>query len=265
MNQESTESRCLRYRKRILDISQQVSAAHVGSAFSCTEIVDCIYNRLMRRTDGAKSPDTFLMSKGHGCLIQYAILEELGVLSRQDLDLYCKPGGRLGAHPDYGVPGIEASTGSLGHGLAMAVGIALAERDQHTGGIVYVVLSDGELQEGSTWEAILLASSFKLVNLVVAVDNNNYQSLGKTSETHPSFYPLVPKFRAFGWEAEDVDGHDTERVYNTFISRTGLRPFVMCARTVKGKGVSFMQDSTIWHFRSPSPEEYKKALEELQS
>lgn len=257
-------ARCLRYRRRILDISQQVSAAHISSAYSCVELVDCIYNELMQKGNGVKSPDTFIMSKGHGCLIQYVILEESGVLTRKDLDLYCKPGGRLGTHPDYGTPGIECSTGSLGHGLAMAVGIALAERHQRVKGLVYVVLSDGELQEGSTWEAILLASSFKLGNLVVVVDNNDYQALGKTSLTHPSFYPLGDKFTAFGWEALPCDGHDSEAIKHLIKSRTGTTPFVLCAATVKGKGVSYMENEPLWHYRSPNPAEYRQALEELR-
>ncbi len=124
----SARQRCLRFRRRILDVSQQVSALHIGSAYSCTEIVDCIYYGLMRPNAGGGFSDTFLMSKGHGCMIQYVILEDLGILSRADLDAYCTPKGKLGVHPDYGNPGIVAATGSLGHGLSMAVGMALAER-----------------------------------------------------------------------------------------------------------------------------------------
>ncbi len=125
----AARTRCKTYRRRILDMSQNVSALHIGGAFSCTEIVDCIYNGLMRTTpNGKTSPDTFLMSKGHGCMIQYVILEDLGILAKADLDAYCTPGGQLGVHPDYGNPGIEASTGALGHGLSMVVGMALAER-----------------------------------------------------------------------------------------------------------------------------------------
>jgi len=139
---KAARTRCQRYRRRILDISQRVSALHIGGAFSCTEIVDGIYNELMRKP-GLSSPDTFLMSKGHGCMIQYVVLEELGVLTRADLDAYCTPHGRLGVHPDYGNPGIEASTGSLGHGLSMVVGMALAERGKRSDGMIYTVLSDG--------------------------------------------------------------------------------------------------------------------------
>src|SRR5882724_790496 len=182
----AAKARCLKYRRRILDISQQVGALHIGSAYSCTEIVDCMYHGLMRRGLDGGSPDTFLMSKGHGCMIHYVILEDHGTLTREDLDNYCKPNGRLGCHPDYGNPGIEASTGALGHGLSMVVGMALAERGRKTGGNIYTVLSDGEIQEGSTWEAILMGSSFGLTNIVAFVDNNDFQSLGRTSVTHPS-------------------------------------------------------------------------------
>jgi len=248
----AAKERCLRYRRRILDISQQVGTLHIGSAYSCTEIVECMYHALMRRNLDGSSPDTFLMSKGHGCMIQYVILEEAGVLSRRDLDDYCKPNGRLGCHPDYGNPGIEASTGSLGHGLSMAVGMALAERGRETDGIIYVVLSDGEVQEGSTWEAVMMASSLGCSNIVAAVDNNDFQSLGRTSVTHPSFYPLAEKFAAFGWETAEADGHDSAAVFDAISARSGKTPFMLCAKTTKGKGVSYMENVPIWHYRSPS-------------
>jgi transketolase len=260
----AARTRCLRFRRRILDISQQVQALHIGSAYSCTEIVDCIYYGLMRRFPNGKSPDTFLMSKGHGCMIQYVILEEMGILSRKDLDLYCKPDGILGCHPDYGNPGIEASTGALGHGLSMAVGMALAERGRKTDGIIYAVLSDGEVQEGSTWEAVMMASSFGCRNLVAFIDNNDFQSLGRTSETHPSFYPLVDKFVAFGWETVEVDGHNAAAIFNAVTSRKGDKPFMVVAKTTKGKGISYMENVPIWHYRSPNKKEYEQAMIELE-
>jgi transketolase len=263
---KAARSRCKRYRRRILDMSQNVSALHIGGAFSCTEIVDCIYNAFMRPgRAGGKSPDTFLMSKGHGCMIQYVILEDLGILSKADLDAYCTPHGRLGTHPDYGNPGIEASTGSLGHGLSMVVGMALAERGRGTDGVIYTVLSDGEVQEGSTWEATLMASSLKLPNIVAFIDNNDFQSLGRTSETHPSFYPLAEKFRAFGWETAEIDGHDPRAIYAAVTGRSGAKPFMVVAHTTKGKGVSYMENVPMWHYRSPSKEEYAKALAELET
>jgi transketolase len=262
---EAARARCLRFRRRILDISQQVGALHIGSAYSCTEIVDCIYYGLMRRSAAGKSPDTFVMSKGHGCMIQYVILEDLSVLSREDLDLYCKAEGRLGCHPDYGNPGIDASTGSLGHGLSISVGMALAERGRKTNGSIYVVLSDGEVQEGSTWEAVMMASSLGCSNLVAFVDNNDFQSLGRTSETHPSFYPLVEKFEAFGWECAEVDGHDSAAIFNAVRGRRGGKPFMLVGKTTKGKGVSYMENVPIWHYRSPNKDEYRRALEELEA
>ena len=261
----AARDRCRRYRRRILDISQQVQALHIGSAFSCTEIVDGIYHGLMRRNLEGTSPDTFLMSKGHGCMIQYVILEALGVLSREDLDLYCKPNGRLGCHPDYGNPGIEASTGALGHGLSMVVGMALAERGRKLDGTIYTVLSDGEVQEGSTWEAVLMASSLGLTNVVAFVDNNDFQSLGRTSETHPSFYPLAEKFAAFGWETVAIDGHDSAAIFDVVTARKGQQPFMVVAKTTKGKGISYMENVPVWHYRSPSPKEYEQGILELEN
>ena len=262
--------RCMRYRRRILDISQKVGALHIAPAFSCLEISDACYHGLMRPAAAGrdKSPDTFLMSKGHGCMAQYVILEDIGVLPTSDLDAYCTPDGILGAHPDYGNPGIEASTGSLGHGLSMAVGMAVAERNiagkGNPPGMVYCVLSDGELQEGSTWEAILMGSTLGLTNLVAVVDNNDFQSLGRTSETHPSFYPLVEKLEAFGWESVEVNGHDAGAVYQAVAARKGDRPFFLVAKTVKGRGVSYMESVPIWHYRAPNPDEYRQALDELK-
>jgi transketolase len=254
--------RCRRFRRRILDISQTGTTLHIAPAFSCLELVDAVYFGLMRRS-GADSPDTFLLSKGHGCLSQYVILEELGVLTAEDMAMYCRPGGRLGSHPDYGLPGIEAATGSLGHGLTLAVGMALADRVFAADRIVYTVLSDGELQEGSVWEAMMVAPSLKLSNVVALVDLNDFQSLGRTSETLPNFYPMLGKVRAFGWEAVEVDGHDSAAIVRAVRERSGDKPMMVLGRTTKGKGVSFMENVPIWHYRSPSPAEYHVALDEL--
>jgi len=260
----AARERCNRFRRRILEISQQVQALHIGSAYSCTEIVDAVYFELMRRAPDGSSPDTFLMSKGHGCMIQYVILEHLGVLTRHDLDRYCKADGLLGCHPDYGNPGIAASTGALGHGLSMALGMAYAEKTRGTNGMVYSVLSDGEVQEGSTWEATMMASSLKVGNLVAFMDNNDFQSLGRTSVTHPSFYPVVDKYIAFGWESVEVPGHDTRAICEAVAGRMGDRPLMVVCKTTKGRGVSYMENVPIWHYRSPSPDEYKQALSELE-
>jgi transketolase len=255
--------RCLGYRRRILDISQQVGALHIAPAFSCTEITDVLYNSLMRRESDSGYRDVFLMSKGHGCMIQYVILEEQGVLSRADLDAYCKPNGRLGAHPDYETPGIAASTGSLGHGLGMATGQAYAEKLKETDVLIYCVLSDGEFQEGSTWEAMMMAANLKLDNLIALMDFNDFGGLERMSDGHQAFYPLVPKAEAFGWEAVEVDGHDEAAIQEAVLSRRGGRPMLVVCRTVKGKGVSYMENVPIWHYRSPNKDEYQQGLKEL--
>jgi transketolase len=260
----ASRERCRRFRRRILEISQQVQALHIGSAFSCTELVEAIYYGFMRRDEKGKTPDRFIMSKGHGCMIQYAILEDMGILSREEMDLYCKAGGKLGCHPDYGNPGIEASTGALGHGFTMAMGMAYGMRTSGKPGDVYTVLSDGELQEGSVWEATLMASSLKVDNLIAFVDNNDFQSLGRTSETHPTFYPVVDKFHAFGWECVEVNGHDSRAIHEAVSNRRGGRPFMLNAKTTKGRGVSYMENVPMWHYRSPSPQEYQQALAELE-
>ncbi|HMH48874.1 MAG TPA: 1-deoxy-D-xylulose-5-phosphate synthase N-terminal domain-containing protein [Candidatus Acidoferrum sp.] len=255
--------RCRTYRRRILDISQQVTALHAAAAFSCLEVVDLIYHGLMRRAAGGGFVDSFVMSKGHGCMAQYVVLEDLGVLTRRDLDLYCTPSGRLGCHPDYGVPGIEASTGSLGHGLGMATGMAYADRIQGEDRRTYVVLSDGELQEGSTWEALQMAANLGVDTLVAFVDLNDMASLSRMSETHPAFYPVLDKLRAFGWETAQANGHDAAAVWDAVTSRQGGRPFALVAETVKGRGVAFMEHVPIWHYRSPNRDEYTRAVAEL--
>jgi transketolase len=191
------------------------------------------------------------------------VLEDLGVLPRKELDNFCQPGSILGTHPDYGLPGIEAATGSLGHGLPITVGMALADKVQGLDRIVYVVLSDGELQEGSVWEAMMIAPTLGLTNLVAVVDLNDFQSLGRTSEVHPNFYPVLEKVAAFGWETVEVDGHDPQAIFDAVSFRKGHAPMMVVARTIKGKGVSYMESVPIWHYRSPSPEEYQQALAEL--
>jgi transketolase len=166
----AARARCRQHRRRILDISQTVSALHIAPAFSCLEIVDTIYYGLMRRDRGPNADDTFILSKGHGSLAQYAVLESLGIVSKAELDLYGKPGGRFATHPDYGLPGIEASTGSLGHGLNLAVGMAAADKVRRADRVVFVVMSDGEFQEGSIWEAMMLAPTLGITRIVGVLD-----------------------------------------------------------------------------------------------
>jgi transketolase len=221
-------ARCKKMRRRILDVSQKLGALHIAPAFSCMELVNTIYFGLMRRAPDGSSCDTFILSKGHGAMAQFVVLEDLGVLTHEDIEKCCQLGGRLGGHPDYGLPGIEASTGSLGHGLPMALGMALADKVNHDDRFIYVVMSD------------------------------------QTSKIHPNFYPMDTKTRAFGWETVEVDGHDPQAIYDAVAGRSGKAPMIVIARTVKGKGVSYMENKPIWHYRSPNPEEYQQALKELE-
>lgn len=260
------KQRCMGYRKRILDLSQKLGALHIAPAFSCLEIVDALYYAVMRRDSEwhNKFFDTFILSKGHGAIAQYVVLENLGILPRLELDNLCQPGGKLGGHPDYGVPGIEASTGSLGHGLPIALGMALADKLYQPDRLVYVLMSDAEMQEGSVWEAMLLAPARGLDNLTVIVDLNDFQVLDRVSKINPNFYPVPEKVLAFGWTLSEADGHDFESIRQSVRERKGKKPHFILARTVKGRGVSFMENNSIWNFRSPSKEEYNLALEELR-
>lgn len=254
--------RCLMHRRRILDISQRVTALHAAPAFSCVEITDVLYHGLMRRR-GEGFQDAFLMSKGHGCMTQYVILEDLGILPRAELDRYCTADGILGAHPDRGNPGIEASTGSLGHGMGLAVGMAYAEKLKHSEVRIHALLSDGELQEGSSWEGAMMAANLGLDNLLVFVDLNDFGGMHRMSEYHRAFYPLEDKFEAFGWECATVNGHDASAMLDATRSRKGGKPFVLLCKTVKGRGVSYMEHVPIWHYRSPNKDEYAQAVREL--
>ena len=259
----AARDRCRRYRRRILEISQTVQALHAAPAFSCTEITDAVYNGMVRVAADGTLMDRFLMSKGHGCMVQYIILNEFGILSDADLASYCKPDGHLGAHPDYGVPGIEASTGSLGHGMGIATGLAYGDRTLGADKTTFVVLSDGELQEGSTWEAMMMAGNLSLSNLVAFIDLNDFSGLERMSDAHRAFYPVDAKARAFGWAVVECDGHDGAAIFEAAQNRATDRPTMVLCNTVKGKGVSYMEHVPIWHYRSPSPEEYQQALAEI--
>ena len=249
--------RCKNYRKKILEMSQSVSALHIGGSFSSVEIVDCIYNRLK------KNKDIFILSKGHAGILQYVVLNDLGIIKTKDLNNYQKKNGFLGVHPDYGTPGIKASTGSLGHGLAMAAGMALASINKKK--FFYILLSDGELQEGSVWETALTISSLKLNNIIVIVDNNNLQTSSWTTDTHPTLYPIDKKFKSFGWGVKKCKGHNSDDIYNKIKKRSLKKPFALIAETIKGYPVSFMKNVPKWHYRAPNKIEYLKAIKEINN
>jgi transketolase len=209
--------------------------------------------------------DYLVLSKGHGVMAQYACLNELGVLDDSDLMDYFKDGTRLKGLADAHVPGVEATTGSLGHGLSVAAGLALAAKLNHTDQMCYALVGDGELNEGSIWEALLFAAHFKLDNLVIVVDNNGYQAMGTTDEVM-ALGNIESKFQAFGFDVLAIDGHDElaiDSAYSRLKSTANGKPKAMVARTVKGKGVSFMENNNLWHYSRLNAQTHSAALAEL--
>jgi transketolase len=260
---ESLESirRCKRHRRRILEVSQLLPALHVAPAFSCLELVDVIYYHCM--PGHGEGSDLFILSKGHGAMAQYAVLESLGIMTNDEFLSVCQPGSAFGGHPDRGNPGVIASTGSLGHGLPLALGLARGAVERGEDKNVILVMSDGEFMEGSVWESLLLAPSLGLKNISIFVDHNKSISRGKIPVMHPNLLPLAPKIETFGWETAEVDGHDSAAILEAYRSRTGNRPLAVIGHTVKGRGVSYMENEPIWAYRSPNPVEYQLALSEL--
>ncbi len=255
------QSRCRQYRRRILEVSQRLTALHVAPAFSCLELIDCCYFELMQRERDPK--DTFLMSKGHGAMALYAVLEAAGIMSRAEMDSVCQPGSHIGGHPDHGLPGIEISSGSLGHGLPIAVGMARADLELGQARTIYVLMGDGEMMEGSVWESLLLAPTLGITNIVAIVDHNKSIARGSIPINHPNLMPLGPKIASFGWEVAEADGHAQAEIVRAISSRSRTRPFALVAHTVRGKGVSYMENKPIWAYRSPNKEEFALAMKEL--
>lgn len=256
-----SEARCRRQRRRILEVSQKVDALHVAPAFSCMEIVDTIMNVAMDAPFGGH--DSFILSKGHGAMAQYVVLEEAGILDPASVSRISQAGSSVGGHPDRGVPGVIASTGSLGHGLPIALGIARGNRERGITGRVFVVMSDGELMEGSVWEALLLGPSLGISEVTIVIDHNGSISRGEIVNVQPNLLPVAPKLAAFGWDTREVDGHDPMALAAALSSRTAGAPLAIIASTVKGKGVSYMEHQPIWAYRSPSPAEFAQAMSEL--
>jgi transketolase len=231
------------------------------------DLIACLYWHTMRIDP--KQPtwgdrDRFILSKGHGAAILYAALAERGFFSVDELYSYCAEGSRLTGHVTSGVPGVEVSSGSLGHGLPIGCGIALAAKRDGKNFRAFVLVGDGELDEGSNWETILFAAHHQLDNLVLVVDYNKIQSFGRVKDVL-DLDPLADKFRAFRWAVREVDGHDMDKLISVFSSLPieRNRPSVVIAHTTKGKGVSFMEDQLVWHYKSPTEKQLELALREL--
>jgi transketolase len=264
---DCVEERARAIRARIVRMAHDGRTPHVASALSCADVVAALYFKVLRIDPGApedEGRDRFILSKGHGCMAQYAALAERGFFPEEVLDEYGREGGRLAEHPaPRCVPGIEVATGSLGHGLSLGAGLALAAKIRERGYRVFVLLSDAECAEGSVWEAAIFASARGLDNLVAIVDYNNWSAMGRTS---PYLEPLAEKWKAFGWSCVEIDGHDGGAIVRA-LSRAPFepsRPAVIIAHTVKGKGVPFMENDLEWHYRPPNDNDLKRALEEIK-
>ena len=255
-------------RKVILDMAYSGATVHIGCAFSIVELLAVLYrNHLQLDATNPKMPtrDYMVLSKGHGVMAQYACLHELGWLTDDDIAQYFKNGTRLKGLADAHIPGVEATAGSLGHGLSVAAGLALAAKLNKTNQTCYALVGDGELNEGAVWEAALFAAHFKLDNLVVIVDKNGFQAMGSTDEVI-ALGNIEEKFRAFGFDAVTIDGHDEAAIdaaYNNAKAAVNGRPKAIVATSVKGKGVSFMEHDNIWHYTRLTPQTYAAAITEL--
>ncbi|MFL9484991.1 transketolase [Chitinophagaceae bacterium LWZ2-11] len=256
-------------RKQTLKIVYNAKASHIGGAFSMADILAVLYNDILNIDPAnfkADNRDRFLLSKGHACTSLYATLALKGFFPIEQLDTYAKDGSSLLSHTSHYIPGVEVSAGSLGHALPISVGIALAAKRKKEDWKTFCLVSDGELNEGSNWESILLAPQLGLDNLILIVDYNKIQSLGFVKDVI-DLEPLTQKFESFKWEIHEVDGHDHNALKQAFLNCNTLtgKPKVIIAHTVKGKGVSFMENKLLWHYKSPDEKQFSEANIELSN
>lgn len=262
-------------RKSILTMVNSNNSGHTGGSLSAADIMTVLYFKCMKHfKDWDKnlewdSRDRFVLSKGHASPVLYAVLAESGYFSKDELKTFRAFGSKLQGHPSYGkLPGIEVSTGSLGQGLSLANGIALALKLDKKDSRVFVLHGDGELQEGQIWEAAMSASHYKLGNLTAIVDRNCLQIDGET-ECVMGLNPIADKWKAFGWQVIEIDGHDYQQIYKALhqsiiLGKENSAPVVIIAKTIKGKGISFIENQACWHGRAPNNDELKLALQELE-
>ncbi len=265
---EQLEQKALQIRGDIFKAMCNGGGGHLPTSLSMVDILTVLYCRHMKidpLRPREEDRDRFILSKGHGGVALYAVLADLGFFSREHLDTFGRKGTILGGHPDmHKVPGVEASTGALGHGLPFGAGVALAGKKDNKAYRVFVVVGDGECQEGSIWEAALFAAQMKLDNLTVIVDNNNLQAMDPLDAVI-GMEPFVDKWKAFGWATAEVDGHDMsalDGILSTLPLKPG-KPSLIMAHTIKGKGISFMENVPIWHYRPLKLDELERASAEL--
>lgn len=256
-------------RKLSLQMVFNAKASHIGGALSMADILAVLYNDILKvdpSNPRNSERDRFLLSKGHACTSLYATLALKGFFPIADLASYAQDGSIFLSHTNHHIPGIEISAGSLGHALSVSCGLSLAAKRKKSEWKIYCLVSDGELDEGSNWEAILFAPQLKLDNLILIVDYNKIQSLGTVKDVI-DLNPLPEKFVAFRWETFEVDGHDHQALKSIFTKtqESNNKPKVIIAHTIKGKGVSFMEDKLLWHYKSPNEDQLNAAIKELNN
>lgn len=261
---------CRQNRRNIIKMVHNAQSGHIGGALSSTEIMTVLFHKCMVTAPKCKNDknyekrDRFILSKGHASAIYYSVLSQLGYFSEEELMTFRLFGSRLQGHPMPICPGVEAATGSLGQGLSIGCGIALGLKLDKNPAHVFVLLGDGELQEGSVWEAFLNAPAHKLNNLVAIIDRNRLQIDGCTENIKP-LEPLDEKLRAFNWHVIEIDGHDINAIYEAVEeAKLSDKPAVIIANTIKGKGVSFMENNAGWHGKATKPDEFELAMKELE-
>ena len=264
----SSKSIAKKIRLLTLEMTNRGNSSHIGSIFSIADILAVLYNDFLNidpENPKSSNRDRFILSKGHAGAGVYAALAINGFFPINDLKNHCQNGSLLSGHVSHkGIKGVELSTGSLGHGLPVAVGMAYAGKTNNQEHKVVCLLSDGELDEGSNWEATLLASHLKLDNLIAIIDKNNLQSIKSTTETL-NLEPLKDKFKSFGCYVIEVDGHDVIQIKNALFQKKLGKPLIILANTTKGKGVKFMENQVIWHYKTAKDDNFTRAFEELDS
>ena len=253
--------------KDILEMSFKAKSSHIGSSLSIVDILSVLYGKILKydpKNPTLESRDRLILSKGHACSALYATLANYGFFNRKELSNYGQDYSMLMAHVSHKVPGVEFSTGSLGHGLSFGSGLALAAKRKKEKWRVFVINSDGEMAEGSNWEAILFSAHHKLNNLCLIIDYNKLQSFTSVKNTL-NIEPLKEKFDSFGWHTIVVDAHNHDKLKSVFtsISKVKNKPICIIANSIKGKGISFMEDKVLWHYKSLDIKQYKQALSEL--
>tara|TARA_B100000787_G_C16171851_1_gene286949 strand:+ start:666 stop:1460 length:795 start_codon:yes stop_codon:yes gene_type:complete len=251
-------------RKKVIYLSHKAKTAHLASSLSCVDLIVTIYENFLNYNKKNKYNNIFILSKGHAAMTLYSILNYKKIITNKSFESYSKKNSLLEEHPSHNIPGVQVATGSLGHGLSVGCGIALAYKLKNIKKKVYVIMSDGECNEGSTWEGLLFASANKLDNLIVIIDYNKWQATDRTDKIL-KLGNLKKKLESFGFFSKEINGHNHKQIENILKKNTINKPMGIVAHTIKGKGVSFMEDDNNWHYRSPNIKEYAEAINEIDN